>query len=88
MFFTIEEQELQQEIVEKKSKFIGTLFYINSEEQAQEIIKNVKKKYYDARHNCFAYRIMTESGVVERFSDDGEPSRHCRRTYVKYIKQK
>lgn len=74
MFFTIEEQELQQEIVEKKSKFIGTLFYINSEEQAQEIIKQVKKKYYDARHNCFAYRIMTEGGVVERFSDDGEPS--------------
>lgn len=74
MFFTIEEEKLEAEIVEKKSKFIATLFYINSEEMAQEIIKNIKKKYFDARHNCYAYRIMTENGVVERFSDDGEPS--------------
>lgn len=74
MFFTIEEEKLEEEIVEKKSKFIGTLFYITCEEQAQEIIKKVKKQYYDARHNCFAYRVMTENGVVERFSDDGEPS--------------
>ena len=74
MFFTIEEEKLEEEIVEKKSKFIGTLFYIRSEEQAQEILKMIKKQYYDARHNCFAYRVMTENGVVERFSDDGEPS--------------
>ena len=74
MFFTIEEEKLEEEIVEKKSKFIGTLFYITSEEQAQDIIKKVKKQYFDARHNCFAYRVMTENGVVERFSDDGEPS--------------
>ena len=74
MFFTIEEEKLEEEIVEKKSKFIGTLFYITSEEQAQEILKKIKKQYYDARHNCFAYRVMTENGIVERFSDDGEPS--------------
>lgn len=74
MFFTIEEEKLEAEIVEKKSKFIGNLFYINSEEQALEIIKKIKKQYHDARHNCFAYRVMTESGVTERFSDDGEPS--------------
>lgn len=74
MFFTIEEEKLEEEIVEKKSKFIATLFYVTSEEQAQEIIKRIKKQYYDARHNCFAYRVMTEGGVVERFSDDGEPS--------------
>jgi len=74
MFFTIEEEKLEEEIVEKKSKFIATLFYVTSEEQAQEIIKKIKKQYFDARHNCFAYRVMTESGVVERFSDDGEPS--------------
>ena len=74
MFLTIQEERLEAEIVEKKSKFIGTLFYVESEEQAQEIIKNTKKQYFDARHNCFAYRIMTENGVVERFSDDGEPS--------------
>lgn len=74
MFLTINEEKLEEEIVEKKSRFIGTLFYVDSEEKAQEIIKNLKKQYYDARHNCFAYRVMTENGVVERFSDDGEPS--------------
>ena len=74
MFLTIQEERLEEEIVEKKSKFIGTLFYVQKEEDAQEIIKQTKKQYHDARHNCFAYRIMTENGVVERFSDDGEPS--------------
>lgn len=74
MFLTIQEEKLEEEIVEKKSKFIATLFYIKNEEQANNLIKDIKKQYHDARHNCFAYRIMTESGVVEKFSDDGEPS--------------
>lgn len=74
MFFTIKEEKLQEEIVEKKSKFIATLFYVQNEEQAQEIIKSVKKQYFDARHNCFAYRIMSENILTERQSDDGEPS--------------
>lgn len=74
MFLTIQEQKLEDEIVEKKSKFIATLFYIKDEQQAQDILKEIRKKYFDARHNCFAYRVMTETGVVERFSDDGEPS--------------
>ena len=74
MFLTIKEEKLQEEIVEKKSKFIGTLFYVKNEDEAQAIIKNTKKQYFDARHNCFAYRVMTESGIIERFSDDGEPS--------------
>ena len=74
MFLTIQEEKLEEEIVEKKSKFIATLFYIENEEQANELIKNIKKQYHDARHNCFAYRVMTENGIVERFSDDGEPS--------------
>ena len=74
MFLTIQEERLEESIVEKKSKFIGTLYYVNSEEQAQNIIRDTKKHYYDARHNCYAYRVMTEDGVVERFSDDGEPS--------------
>lgn len=74
MFLTIQEEKLEEEIVEKKSKFIATLCYIKNEEQANNLIKDIKKQYHDARHNCFAYRIMTESGVVERFSDAGEPS--------------
>ena len=62
------------EIVEKKSKFIANLFYVQSEEEAEEIIKQLKKKYYDARHNCYAYNILTSEGTIARSSDDGEPS--------------
>ena len=62
------------EIVEKKSKFIANLFYVQNEEEAEEIIKKLKKKYYDARHNCYAYNILTKDGLVAKSSDDGEPS--------------
>ena len=69
------EDKVTGEIVEKKSKFIANLFYVKSEEQAQEIIKATKKQYFDARHNCYAYRIINENNtIVERQSDDGEPS--------------
>lgn len=73
MFKSIE-NNTTAEIVEKKSKFICNLYYIESVEEAEEIIKQVNKKYFDARHNCYAFRICTENGIIERFSDDGEPS--------------
>jgi uncharacterized YigZ family protein len=73
MFKTIDE-DVQTEIVEKKSKFIANIFYVQSVEEAEEKIKEMKKKYYDARHNCFAFSIYTENGNIDRFSDDGEPS--------------
>ena len=62
------------EVVEKKSKFIANVFYIESKEEAEELIKNMNKKYHDARHNCYAYRVITSDGIVEKASDDGEPS--------------
>ncbi|MBE5806202.1 MAG: YigZ family protein [Clostridiales bacterium] len=74
MFLTIQQKRIEEEIVVKKSKFIATLYYVRSEEEAQDIIKSVKKNYYDARHNCYAYRIIKENETIERFSDDGEPS--------------
>lgn len=74
MFKTILENTMQAEIVEKKSKFIANIFYVETQEEAEEKIKEVKKQYYDARHNCFAYSIFTKDGIIERFSDDGEPS--------------
>ena len=61
------------EIVEKKSRFIATVFSIESEEEALEIIAKMKKKYWDARHNCYAY-VLGDNNQVQRFSDDGEPS--------------
>ena len=62
------------ELTEKKSKFIANLIYIESKEQAQNVIKDFKKKYHDARHNCYAYRVIEEDSIYEKSSDDGEPS--------------
>ena len=61
------------EIVEKKSRFIANVFKVESEEQAVDIINNMKKKFWDARHNCYAY-IIGNNNEVQKFSDDGEPS--------------
>ena len=58
---------------EKKSKFIGSIIPVSSEEKALEFIKETKKKYYDARHNCFAY-VIGEHNEIQKASDDGEPS--------------
>ncbi len=63
----------QGEYIEKKSKFIAHIFNVESEQQAAAIIAEVKKKYWDARHNCYAY-ILGDKGEIQRFSDDGEPS--------------
>lgn len=71
-FITIE-NNVVSEFVEKKSKFIGNLFYIESSKQAEEIIKETKKKYFDAKHNCIAYRVIENGQPIERFSDNGEP---------------
>lgn len=60
------------EITEKKSRFIGQAFEIHSEQEALDIIESVRKKYYDARHNCYAY-VLGERHEIQRFSDDKEP---------------
>lgn len=61
------------EIVEKKSRFIATLEPANSEEEAAAFIETVKKKYWDARHNCSAF-VIGDKAQMTRCSDDGEPS--------------
>lgn len=60
----------EAEFVEKKSRFIGRVWQVETEEEAQERIRQMKKLHYDATHNCWAYIIR--DGAV-RFSDDGEP---------------
>ena len=62
------------EIIEKKSKFIGQAFYVENKEKAEEIIKEIRKKYSDARHNCYAYSILEENTESTKSSDDGEPA--------------
>ena len=72
-FITIAER-VQSEITEKKSKFIANLFYVENSEEAEKIIKEIKRKYFDARHNCIAYRVIEDGKIIEKSSDDGEPS--------------
>ena len=72
-FKTIE-KENSAEIVEKKSRFIANIYNVESKEEAEEKIKQIKKKYYDAKHHCFAFSIIEENGITQKSSDDGEPS--------------
>ena len=60
----------EDEFVEKKSRFIGRVWCVETEEEALERIQEMKKQHYDATHNCWAYVI--KNGPM-RFSDDGEP---------------
>ena len=61
------------EIVEKKSRFIATVIPAGSEEEVLAFIESIRKKYWDARHHCFAY-VIGERNELQRCIDDGEPS--------------
>jgi len=58
----------------KASRFIGTLIKVSSREEAEQELDDIRKKNYNATHNCFAYIVGTEGDQVSRFSDDGEMS--------------
>ena len=61
------------EIIEKKSRFIATVRPVESEEEALAFLEEMKKKYWDARHNCYVYSVGMNREFT-RCSDDGEPS--------------
>jgi uncharacterized YigZ family protein len=63
----------QGEIVEKKSRFIGEIFPASSLAEAEERLLGIRKRYYDARHHCYAW-ILGPDGQRRKSSDDGEPS--------------
>ena len=67
-------QQTKNEIIEKKSRFIGTAVPVNSKDEAEAKIKDLQKLYKDATHNCFAYRVIEGNQIIERQNDDGEPS--------------
>lgn len=69
--FSIPAAEEVADIKVKGSKFIATVLHVCDKEQAEEKYLEIKKKYYNATHNCFAYKIDEN---VHRYSDDGEPS--------------
>ena len=75
----------EAEITEKKSRFIATVLHIESEEEATAILADFRKRYWDARHNCYAY-VLGKKSELERFSDDGEPSGTAGRPILEVIK--
>ena len=67
-------QNASSEIVEKKSRFIANLFYVETKQEAEEKLQEIRKKYYDAKHHCYAYSILEDGKITNKMSDDGEPS--------------
>ena len=63
----------EADFVEKKSRFLATAKPVKTEEEALAFIESMKKKYWNATHNCWAY-VIGERGELQRCSDDGEPS--------------
>jgi len=70
-FTTVSSQPASSEIKVSDSKFIGHIFHVLNKHQAESVYSNIKRKYHDATHNCYAYRISSDDF---RYSDDGEPS--------------
>ena len=68
--FRVPYEASESEFVEKRSRFISHLWPVETEEEAQAHIREMKSKYYDARHNCWCYLLGKN---VLRYSDDGEP---------------
>ena len=72
-FFTIKSSS-EIEIKVKGSRFIGRVLPCESVDEAENVLGEIRKKYYDATHNCFAYQVGIGKEMKFRYSDDGEPS--------------
>lgn len=83
-FYTIEKQ-IQSLYVVKKSKFITNVFPVETQELAEKYIEKIRKKYWDATHNVFAYSIGLKD-EIQKFSDDGEPSGTAGKPVLEIIK--
>lgn len=71
-YFTVK-KEGEDQLIIQKSRFIGYVKRVETEEEAQHFIQNIKKKHHDATHNCSAYMIG-ENDQIQKANDDGEPS--------------
>ena len=72
-YFTIKDNISEGFYSEKRSKFLAFAFYVTTEEEIKEIVSEYRKKYYDARHVCWAYMLGAQRTDF-RANDDGEPS--------------
>jgi len=74
-YITLKENTAQEIEKIKGSRFIGRAFKASSKQEAEDILDRIRKKFYNATHNCFAYIIRSDQGPdIFRYSDDGEPS--------------
>lgn len=78
---------IENEFIEKKSKFISNLFYIDSEDNAKDRINEIRKKYYDAKHHVFAYVVLNNDTIIEKYTDDGEPAQTAGKPLINLMKK-
>lgn len=71
-YYTVNQEGSDEQIIQK-SRFIGYVKRVETEEEAQAFIEQIKKKHYDATHNCSAY-VIGEHDQIQKANDDGEPS--------------
>lgn len=71
-YYTIKEAGTHEVIIQK-SRFIGHMKRVTTEEEAQQFIQSIKKQHYNATHNCYAY-LIGERDQIQKANDDGEPS--------------
>ena len=76
----------EEELVEKRSRFIGRVWPIHSEEEARQHIQETAKEFHDARHTCWCYQL--HETAVERYSDDGEPQGTAGQPMLEYFRNK
>ena len=76
----------EAEYIEKKSRFIGYVKPVSSEQEALDFIKEIRTKHYDATHNCYAYQVG-ENNQLQRSSDAGEPAGTAGRPILEVIKK-
>ncbi len=67
---TVKEENFNK-VKEKSSQFLGYVYHVNTISDAEKKLMNIKKKFYDANHHCYAFRLATR---IEKYSDDGEPN--------------
>ncbi len=73
-------------IIIQKSEFITHLYRVNNVDEVNSILEDVRKKYYDATHNCYAY-ILGEAQDIQKCSDDGEPQKTAGAPMMNVLKQ-
>ena len=76
----------ESEVIIKKSRFLGVAAYVESEEEARELVNAIRKEHFSARHVCYAYSIGEENPRL-KFSDDGEPGGTAGNPILEAIKQ-